>query len=154
MGHTCSVVVFLSQRRCTDGSYVRYGLGADACPRQCDKCMPFQQFSAHSSWIWVSFRPHREVAFLHQTSFRKDPHFEHVEKTLKNFQSFLRHSLGGGRLFCLLRYRGLLLRYTLLLSSIIQASMRGVLTAWRRVHVYPLVFYHIHNHTAPTCGLI
>ena len=48
MGHTCSVVVFLSQRRCTDGSYVRYGLGADACPRQCDKCMPFQPFSAAS----------------------------------------------------------------------------------------------------------
>ena len=44
---------------------VRYGLGADAWPRQCDKCMPFQQLSAHSSWIWVSFRPHREMAFLH-----------------------------------------------------------------------------------------
>jgi hypothetical protein len=41
--------------------------------------------------------------------------------------TIFRHSLGGGRLFCLLRY-------TLLLSSIIpsQASMRGVLTAWRR----------------------
>ena len=63
MGHTCSVVVFLSQRRCTDGSYVRYGLGADSCPRLCDKCMPFQQLSAHSSWVWVSFRPHREMAF-------------------------------------------------------------------------------------------
>ena len=32
------------------------------------------------------------------------------------------HSLGGGRVFCLLRYSTVLLRYTLLLSSIIQAS--------------------------------
>ena len=53
MGHTWNVVVFLSQRRCMsvtmDGTYVRYGLGADSCPRQYDKCMPFQQLCAHSS---------------------------------------------------------------------------------------------------------
>jgi hypothetical protein len=30
MGHTCNVVVLLPQRRCTDGSYVRHGLGADS----------------------------------------------------------------------------------------------------------------------------
>jgi hypothetical protein len=32
--------------------------------------------------------------------------------------------------------------------------MRRVLTAWRRVHVSPLVFCHNHKHTAPTCGRI
>ena len=89
MGHTCSVVVFLSQWRCTEGSYVRYGLGAaHALVYAINACLS-SSFLPTVRGFGSRFGPIAKWPFPNETSFCKDPHFAHVPKTLKKFQSFL-----------------------------------------------------------------